>query len=445
MRSFLAPLLSGAVAFALTASVARASAPDVLGLGSDATARAGAVVASGAGFASAYYNPAALVLVERSELSVGYLGLVSDLRIRGQAQPIENPHAFDVGLALPLRLPGFMRERLWLGVAIHSLPDTVVRVITRFPDQPFFPYFENRTQRLVVLPALGIRIARGLSLGIGANFFAGLDGPARARDGPTRGVETTIFEEIYSRAAVLAGLRWQPIAALAFGAAYRQEFYVPYATQTLNLVGGVPLDLGIVAHGLFTPHELSAGAALSLGRFVGEIDFTWAFWSSHPGPFVDVDARIQGVSIAPRLPTGIFRDVFQLRAGGRYRARLTCSLDLDLRGGLGFEPSVVRGQSGRTNLLDGPKLLFALGGGLRLHRGLPFGLRIDAHVSWTEMLERRFDKVVSTLEQAGEDPAAIADEDAALDGIQVTNPGYPSISGGGRVVTFGLTLTAEIP
>lgn len=426
-------------------ATAGASAPDVLGLGSDATARGGAVVASGAGFASAFYNPAALVLVERSELSIGYLGLVSDLSIRGQTQPIENPHAFDVGIAMPLRFPGFMRERLWLGLAIHTLPDTIVRVITRFPDQPFFPYFENRTQRLVVLPALGIRIGGGLSLGVAANFFAGLDGPARARDGPTRGVETTIFEEIYSRASILAGLRWQPIRQLAFGAAYRQEFYVPYATQTLNLVGGVPLDLGIIAHGLFTPHEIAAGASLTLDRFQAELDVTWALWSSHPGPFVDVDARIQGVSIAPRLPTGIFRNVFQLRAGGRYRFRIHSRADLDARVGLGFEPSVVEDQPGRTNLLDGTKLLGALGAGLRIHRGLPFVLRIDGHVSWTEMLVRQFDKVVSSLEEAGDDPSAIADEDAAIDGVQVTNPGYPSISGGGRVVTFGLTLTAELP
>src|SRR5262245_19542431 len=120
------------------------------------------------------------------------------------------------------------------------------------------------------------------------------------------------------------------------------------------------------------------------------------------------------------------------------------------RAGQFYEPSFVLDQPGRGNLIDGPKLGWSLGTGVELRQSkggsnpvLP-SARIDLHAQLVNMLSRRHDKIVSSIEAARDDPNALADEDGSTPGVQISNPGYPSITGSGRVLTLGATLTLEV-
>jgi hypothetical protein len=106
---------------------------------------------------------------------------------------------------------------------------------------------------------------------------------------------------------------------------------------------------------------------------------------------------------------------------------------------------MVEDQPGRTNLLDGHKIGLSLGAGLVLEHVAPRPIRIDLHASGTLVTSRRFDKRISPVETARTDPSAIADEDVGMPGDQITNPGFPWVSGEGMVFSFGATATFELP
>ena len=395
------------------------------------------MTAAATGYEATFYNPAGLTLNGRRELSFGYFRILSNLEIktaRGTLDhTLEDPDVFLIGVVAPA-------GRLAFGFASYVLPTTLLHVVAPAPEQPFFPYWSNRTQRLLLLPGLAARPFDWLSIGVSVNFFAGLAGSANASVGPTREVEAGVSEELPTKAAPHVGLRIDPLPELAFGAVYRHAFSVPYATSTRNVIAGAPLDIGVDAEALQSPHEIAVGTRLKLGKIELTFDGTYLLWSEERGSFVRVRALVSGVRIDRPPPEAQYRDVFNLRLGAAIEHRVDRTLTVHWRAGQFYEPSFVLDQPGRSNLLDGPKLGWSLGTGLELR---PSGIRIDLHTQLVNMLSRRHDKVVSSIEQAREDPGALADENGAP-GVQITNAGYPFISGSGRVLTLGATLTLEV-
>ena len=422
---------------------ALASAPDLLEQSPEIAALGGAGAAFAQEFDATFHNPAGLAFGGRGTFSAGYFRIASWLRIHEETRSIQQPDGIVVGLAEPV--PLLLGGRLRVGLGVYLLPDTVVRVLTRLPDDPTYPLLENRTQRLVVLPGLAVRIFPWLSLGVAANFFAGLDGPASAVEGPTRAVETTVYEEIYARAGLLAGLRVEPWEHLRIALVYRQEFYVPYAVQTRNLVGGNAIDIDVEARGLYTPHELALGVGWDDGRWRASVEATYERWGDQQQPYVRVRSVLPAVGplIPPTLPSP-FRDTVDLRLGlGRRIALAGRANSLELRVGGGFAPAAVAEQTGRQNLLDADKVTSALGAGLVLGELDGREVRIDASVSWLHLLPRVTEKILSSVEAAREDPSLLADERPSDPGIQISNPGYPRLEASADVLSVGLRLTVR--
>ena len=270
-----------------------------------------------------------------------------------------------------------------VGVALYVVPDSVVRVIARKPEQPFFPYYDNRTQRLVVLPSLAVRIGWGFSAGIAINYLAGLNGQVFTAEGYTRAVEPRVDEAIFATAKIHAGLLWRsPSDRFAASLVYRQRFSVPFNTDSRNRVGGEPINIRIDAEGLFTPDEIVVGGAVRVvPRLRVSADLTASLWSQWRGPFVlvDSDLPIIGPLSAPP-PTLAYKDTVSLRAGVEYEHPVDGFCALRARAGYGFETSPIPAESEQhgTRLLDGTKHFLGLGFGLRLSRGA-LGLRVDGH------------------------------------------------------------------
>lgn len=428
----------------LVPGVARASGPDVFGLGSEAIGRGGAMTAVAEGWDATFYNPAGLALSGRRELTLGYQRYFSGLEIETagggvEDQPIVLPDSFVLGASLPIG------DRVGIGIGSMVLPDVIVRARTHGPEEPFFPYYDNRTQRLAIYPAIGVRVTDWLALGAGANFFAGLNGFARASEGSTAALEASVFEEIFSQIALHAGARIDASETLRFGLAYRQSFGAPFTTRAQVLVAGVPIEVLVDARTLVTPHEFSAGAALRLGALDLSLDATLSLWALERSPFTRVEAIVNGVRIVPPVPQdGLYRNTVAIRTGGAFDHRLSEDLVLTYRLGASFEPSMIEDQPGRTNLIDGHKIGVGLGLGATFPRLLRRPMRIDLHGSGTLVTSRRYDKVVSPIDATREDPSALADEDATMPGDQITNPGYPWVRGGGTVWSVGITATFEL-
>ncbi|HZS40497.1 MAG TPA: hypothetical protein VFF06_26880 [Polyangia bacterium] len=436
-------------------ALARASAADAFGLGSEESSVCGASAARVHDFSAGYYNPAGLVGATRPEASLGVLGFGSQLRIRNggfeRTAPISDPVGIVLGAATPIPFGGALADRVYVGIALYIVPGSIVHVISHAPDQPFFPLYDNRTQRLIVLPSLAARLARGWSIGLGFNYLAGLGGRVSAAEGATRAIEARVDESIFSHLAVNAGVRWQESARLALALVYRQEFGVPFRTVSRNTVAGQPIDLDVDAEELFTPHELVLGGALALPkRLLASLDLQWSHWSGWRGPYVTVTSQLPLVGgLDARPPSVGFNDTFSLRAGLEWTALERARLALKLRGGYGFETQAApASQPGVTNLLDGPKHRLALGGGVRV-RVLDGALRVDAHGQLDILQPTTLRKTVAPAGSHPDPSAALSDEvpdDPArpeTQGTQISNPGYPSVSGSGFVWALGLTVTVE--
>ncbi len=435
----------GCAACAVVLGLARGaagSAADVVGVGSEAIARGGAVTASATGHEAAFYNPAGLARHGRTELTLGGLYLVPDLEIRTATrdfdQEVVEPGLVLVGAVVPLG------KYFAFGYTGYALPTNLMRVVATSPEKPSFPYYANRTQRLTAMPAIAVRPLDWLSVGVGVNFFAGLTGTVEASEGPTREVEPVVAEELPSTHALHAGIHVAPLDELSFGLAYRDRFVAPYATQTESFVAGTSLDVAVDAQALQTPEQIAAGVAVTLGDLQLGADATWLRWSGLRGPFVRVEALVSGVQIDQPPPEGQYRDTYNVRVGLAVERPLGPRATITYRAGQWFEPTMLGDQPGRGNLLDGDKLGFSAGAGVELEDVLPKPFRVDVHGTVVHVASRRHVKRVTPLEELRGNPDALADEDASAPGSQITNLGYPQISGGGRVYTVGLTATFEV-
>jgi len=426
------------------------------GMGDAATALA-------SGPTAAYYNPAGLANGDLAQLHFSSTAYQGWLKVRSQTHGIENPYEFALGLTVAVPFKGKLHHRIWLGVLLTAHPDILARVISRLPTDPFYPYFDNRTQRLVLIPALAFRLLdskrRGrLTLGVGANVFAGLTGVIIGEEGASRSLEARVSEGLSGIFRMVAGLRYS-WRWLNLGFAYRQEFSMPFKTDSFNFVAGGDLNLNVDAEGLYSPHTFVMGLGVKpTPKLSVALDVSYALWSLWRGPYVDVTSVLPLVGdLVGDTPQVAFRDVVAVRMGMEYRVGLPRKLVMPLRAGFAVETSPVPDQPGRTNLLDGHKLIFSIGGGFDLGRLLKRRVWVDMHLRIHVLVPRTIRKKISVPAQ--ECPAtapplgpdqALSDEvpcdrtDDTTLGLQISNPGYPYLKVRGFVLSGGFTLGVEL-
>jgi long-subunit fatty acid transport protein len=441
---------------ALTAALPAAAAAnpaEVFGFGSRAAGRAGAVVATSDDFAAGHYNPAGFAWAPGRRLSFGAASAISNLTIQDRRVAIEEPTGMVVGVTLPAPLGGPLANRLYLGLGLWLPPRSAAHVIARLPDEPFFPWYDNRTQRILVLPGAAVKITDQLAVGAAVNFAATLDGQVLASEGATRALEARIDEEVPSVARINAGVAWRPWRGLAIGGSFRQKFSIPFATVARTNVAGEPIDVDIAADGLFTPTTVTIGGGWRTAQWEAAAEGAWSDWSAYPGPYVRVNSALPLVGpLAGRLPAVPFRDTVAVRAGGEVRFGAADQVGWALRGGWGLETSPVpKRQPGVTNLMDGYKNLVAAGAGVRWPRALGGKpLRIDVHVMAQLVARRTLRKEVFDGADAYDPFTSLRDEvvDDAGDpdslGVQVSNPGFPTIRSGGQVFSGGVTVGVDL-
>ena len=437
------------VGAAIAASApAHASPAEVFGLGSRQAAQAGAGVASVDDMAAALVNPAGLARSGGKRLTLGAQGAYSNLHINDRRTGLTDPAGGIFGLTTPAPLGGKLAGRIHVGLGMYVLPGTIARIVARFPDEPFYPYYQGRTERLVIVPGVGVRITSRIEVGLAANFMAGLGGALQATEGSTRALDARVDEKVPGVARIIAGAAWQPIDALRVGLVFRQRFEVPFATRAETEVAGEPIDLDLRASGQFSPTQIAAGVAWITDAATVSADLTYARWSDYPGPFVEVKSELPLVGpLAAELPAVPWKDTF----GGRLGAEAPLGEAIILRGGYGFETSPVpAAQPGVTNLLDGPHHTIAAGIGLVHKRVKGKRVRLDLHVQTQIVQPRTIRKSVFAAGEDGDSFDGLRDEvtddanDPATQGAQISNPGYPRIDSGGQVFAGGMTMEIEL-
>jgi hypothetical protein len=433
-----------ALTLVLAPQVARADAFTVFGFGPAAVAEANARTARADDGTAAHLNPGGLALGRGSRLELGGIGQVSALSAGGRHRGVDDPVGVTLAIDADVPLEGPLEGVLRVGLGMHALPTRVMHVALRDETTPQLPYYDNRTQRLVMLPAIAARLAPWLGIGAAFDSLAGLAGSADLRPGASRVPEPRTDEAITTRVRPILGVRVDPLDRLHLGLTWRGAFRAPVTTETRAEIAGVPLYVHASENAaLFDPAQITLGAAWDLSpRATVEVDVSYAKWSSYPGPGFSVTATLPGLyAPAPEQPA-LYRDVWSVRAGGSQRLALGRH-DLVLRAGGGYEPSMMTDAlQGATNLVDASKIVASAGVTVALRGLLSSPLRIGLGAQAHVLPTRSTDKVACSALPCAAD--TVVGNDPAHPSANIADPGYPRLSGGGAIVAVALSLGVDL-
>ena len=432
-----------------TPTPASAGAFDVIGAGPTAIAEANARAARATDGTAAFFNPAGLAAGQGIHIELAPQIAFSTLSLQPSAgpsttAPLADPFGFVIAADATVPLKGLLEDRIRVGIALHVPPSAALHLIIERPDTPQFPYFLNRTQRLVVDPAIGIRLAQFLSIGVGVDVLGGVQGPADVRPGASGAPEPRISVDAPTQAAAHVGVRVDLGDRVHLAAVYRQEFGVPIEIATKAQVGGITLDAGVQIHqALFDPHTFVLAAAVDVDRLELELDASYAVWSAYKGPALGVRAELPGALLTSETAQNLFHDVPSVRAAASYGIDVGRRSEVVLRAGLGFEPTLLSGApQASTTFVDGPKILAGLGASLALKDVLPRTLRLGAGLGVTAVLPTTLTKRACTSLPCPAGTVAGPDADAPSKGI--TDPGYPTLQSSGALWTGSIGVGVDL-
>ncbi len=367
-----------AVAIVLVAAPARANAPDTFGFGPRIAGMAGAGTAEARGQAAAFHNPAGVALTDDIEAAVSYSYAGMLLKLDGADANVTTPRGTSLGLALPARLGPVTAA---FGLAVY-LPDQFIARIQLVPStEPHFVLLDNNLQHVVAQPVVALRLGRYLALGGGASILADAAGRGVTFDvGIANGDkvgQAALDVALPVRAAPVVGVTVLPRPWLRLSAVYRGELDLGLSLAILahvDLPGAISGDtlISLAAVNFYTPHTVSAAAAVDVGALTLTAELDWLKWSDFLRALPDLHVTI-GLGIAPplvppSLPTVRFGDQYIARLGAELRRTLSPHLDLAGRLGYAFVPSPVRPQTGLTSFADNDRHVVSIGAGLSLRQ-----------------------------------------------------------------------------
>jgi len=443
-RAALAGFGAAALASVAAARPAGAGAFDVLGLGPTGIAEVGARVARASDGSAAFYNPAGLAMGRGVHVEIAPELAVSSLHVQGRRADVADPFGIVITADGTVPLNSIFEDRIRVGIALYVPPSGALHLLVEPADTPQFPYFANRTQRLVIQPALAVRLASAVAIGAGVDVLGGVEGPADVRPGASGAPEPRIAVDATSRVSAHAGVRVDLSERVHLGATYRQEFNVPVFVATRAEIGGISLSADVAIHqALFDPHTFVLGAAFDLDRLELEVDVAYSVWSAYKGPALGVRAELPGALLTSEAPRDLFRDVVSVRAAASYGLDVGRRSEVLLRAGLGFEPTIVAtAPQGTANFADGHKLFGGLGATLALRDVLPRTLRIGAGLGVTAVLDTTVEKPACTALPCP--PGTVSGPDAQHPADDIPNPGYPRLESGGALWSGSLGVGVDL-
>ena len=343
----------------------------------------GAGTATADDYTAIFYNPANLTLREAIHLGAEYLTTVPSLSIDladpppGAPTPVEIDSFSGLGLGVVFPLGGKIDYRLSFGLVIYFPTQELLRIDALDPLIPRWYVWDSLADKLQILLGLGVRVTDWLSIGIGAQSLANIDGGVDVGVDPINDSfpSREMSIDIVNTVAPVVGVRLGPVQGFTLGLSWRAaleiEFLLPIALDF-----GEVLDVALVARGraLYTPHTLSFGLAWEAPStpLTLTVDARYMLWSRAPDPALSLDLDIGGelvealglgdaIDFVPgpsAFPT--LDDTLSLHMGGEYWFNDHVAARL----GYAFRPTPVPEQPSVTNYVDNDAHTVSAGVGL---------------------------------------------------------------------------------
>ncbi|MDY0059722.1 MAG: hypothetical protein RBU45_07940 [Myxococcota bacterium] len=409
------------VALALgAAGELRADPFETYGFTSRGAALGDAQTAAASRPAAAYDNPALLVDDGGHELLFGLSHHQAQLRVNGERLATDPLWLWNLGFATPLPfLPG-LADRAAFGASV-GLPASGLLLVREQDDQAVtFPRLDHRNQRLVAALGLAWRPLPWLRLGGGATLLPDVPGEVAvdiAREAGSSSLAIDIDYDWALGAGLAVDLPKDVRVALAWRQGQQIDLELPVDVAVTE---GLPVLVRVSGPAFFTPERLTGGVAYRpIADLLVTADLQYLRYAAEPAESPTVELIDPQGNVTRRFPVEQpdSRSVLSPRVG----AELWLQPWLCLRAGYAYLPTPTPPQEGRTNRLDGDRHAVALGLGLEVQptaTWLPRRLALDLHLQGQRMTPVAWEKQE----------------------ILVGNPGYPTLTGEGRLLSAGLDL-----
>lgn len=366
-------------------------------------------------------------------------------------QPFERQDTEEIDPLFALAFSGVTSlgiERLRLGFVALIPTSELVELNTHYVDERermlsnrlHFEMIGGQTRRFAAEAGIAYEVADWISVGIGGTFLPGADVGTQVWI-----ADPTDQSNIDINAAVKTTNRWGLLAGTQISLPHRVSVGLSYrGPVSFRIKGSNQLQIAGAEDGesqaldwtpKYSPGSYGLGLSWGIGAFELAGDVRWIRWSDYRDTQSD----------RPE-----FSDVVSGRLGLEY----THSDDTKMRAGLGFEPTGVPDQTGRTNYVDNARVLSSFGS---THRLTLAGLAMDW--SWFLQFQWLVQRDVTKVQRGQYDVCApgvtgICDEvpDDLINpetglpfpeaqGLQTGNPGFPGFVSGGWIGALGMEVT----
>jgi long-chain fatty acid transport protein len=367
---------------------AAANPADMFGMGTDGRGMGSAMTGALSGANAAYYNPAMLTMLDRPEVSAGWVGAHMMLKLNGADLDTQNHNAVELSIGGPL--PGKLKF-LGIGLSAYVPGSGFARIYVQAPYDPQFLLYRN-LGRFAIYPAVSARIGEYVSLGIGLNVFTTIYGQVRFKVdfGSGQAVHRDYIQGMSLTVAPTAGVAFKWKSLVTAGIAYRGSNQMTVKSLSIDFDAGV-MDMPMYLSGalFYTPHELAFGAGYRpIKQLLIAADVTWAMWSRAPDMSIRVDVKPS--TLLPEVTSAKvdlgFYDIAIPRLGMEYSP-----IDpLKLRAGYFWFPTPAPTPVHDTNILDTDRHVITLGIGYRFKdpQNIVEGIGIDGAIQYQIFVPR---------------------------------------------------------